>query len=272
MTRVGSTVLRCGRAQAEFWRLGEGSSPPLLLLPGALASASAVVASASVLAERFQVGVLALAVPGAADVGFSRADALGLIAQAAGRLRADAVDADLLLVLGESVGGVFALEAVAATPDSANWRVLCIDPPLAPARLWPVRQQLARALRSSAPSHRRFIAELARDLFGYGLADLGAQALDGQGAEALSYEPVYYPLLATCPVQVLILTGDEPLWPVRSTRRVPCCLDGADRFFIRHCLGEHVRLEVLEQVGHLLLRARPRVVLERALHWLEVTA
>jgi pimeloyl-ACP methyl ester carboxylesterase len=271
MVSVVRRLLHCRQSQAEFYLLAVSHRPPLLLLPGALTAATSVLASAEVFAEQFQVGVLAVTVPGVADVGFSRSDALDLIEQAAQQLRAGAASTARLLILGESVGGVLALEAAIGMSGAATLRVLCIDPPLAPARLWPVRRQLAHALRLSSSAQRRFIAELAQELFGYRVADLTGEDGGSIIAQDFSHEPVYHHLLATCPAPVLILTGDEPLWPVRPTQRVPCCLDQADRYFIEHCLRGHVQLEVFEQVGHLVLRVRPRQVLASALRWLEAT-
>ncbi|WPL15031.1 MULTISPECIES: alpha/beta fold hydrolase [Thiorhodovibrio] len=242
--------------QARLLQVGQNGAPPLLLIPGALTAAQGLLPVAHVLAQRYRVGVLDVSVPIGGGDCFTLPQAVTLAANAVHHLAER--DAEKPLVIGESAGGLIGLELARTHPALLAGLVLA-DPPLAPAKLWHVRAAMQQAI-SPAPAAEltltvRFFADYARELFGYAVA-----------AGETDTEPLYFDAVAQCHAPVLILTGEEPLWPMRQSARVPCCLDALDSWVLER-IGKSVSVQRLPGGDHILLRRHPQESLDMIAEW-----
>lgn len=151
------------------------------------------------------------------------------------------------LVIGESLGGLIALEMAAR-----GWRAVAIDPPLAPQKLW-VLQGVVPQILARNPD-QPWLAEFVRVFFGIG-ADGSAEARN------------YWPLLDAVAQPVDIVAASEPLWPVRpiaiAPETTPSVLDEVDAWRLarhpkvrfRQAQGPHALLTDAEaSIGPILSR------------------
>jgi pimeloyl-ACP methyl ester carboxylesterase len=152
----------------------------------------------------------------------------------------DAVTAALhnrtVFVVGESLGGLVAL-AMAGLKTGPVQGIIAADPPITMAKLWHVRDALRNAVANDPTN--QFIQSFALNIF-------GVDSAEGY------HERIYFPLIEAALMPVLILTGDVPLFPMRSAKAVPCMIDDVDRYVIERLAGS-VKLEVVPACSHLLL-------------------
>lgn len=241
--------------QARLLEVGQAGTP-LLLIPGALTAAESLLPVARVLAQRYRVGVLESSVPVGEGACFRLPQAVSQAANAVQHLTDGAGQA---LLLGESAGGLIALE-LARTQPALLARLVLADPPLAPAKLWHVRSAMQQAVQQAQAQGRteapRFFADYAQALFGYALANRQRER-----------DMLYYPALAQCPVPTLILTGDEPLWPARQSERVPCLLDAQDLWLLAQLDAPRLLVNRITQADHIFLRRHPQACLRLIDGW-----
>jgi pimeloyl-ACP methyl ester carboxylesterase len=125
-------------------------------------------------------------------------------------------------VCGESVGGLIALAMVT---DCAGRLVL--DPPLRPAKCWPILPGFEERLAAN-PS----LAPFMHEVFGMGARE----------------ERDYTPLLRGPRAEVLV--GELPLYPERESRLTPSLVDEPERDMIR--AADHLRLMIAPGAGHVI--------------------
>lgn len=142
-----------------------------------------------------------------------------------------------VVVVGESLGGLVAL-ALGGLHIGQIKGVVAADPPLSVAKLWHVRDAICSAVAGDPAN--LFLHSFAVNIFGV--------LPDGS-----VYERLYYYLIENSKTPVLILTGDVPLFPVRSIIVVPCLIDDVDRYVIDHLSGNRAHIQTVPGCGHLLL-------------------
>lgn len=132
-----------------------------------------------------------------------------------------------VLLCGVSIGGLVAL-ALKAAPVR---RRVIVEPPLVMSKAWPltpvVRAHLAQARSADQTA---FIANV------FGVTASGED------------ERLYGRLLADASGPVLVLVGDEPLYPERATARMPSLVDEPERTLLAATPG--VTLTVIPNAGH----------------------
>lgn len=250
-------------ASVRLLEFGNPIAAPLLLIPGALTAAQGLLPVAQVLAQQFRVGVVDVSVP-ADQARFCLDRAVEQTAHAVQHL---ATGSNAVLVLGESAGGLIALELAHANrwADTPLAGLVLADPPLVPAKLWHVRAAMQQAVGAAATTEHsaaeRFFADYARELFGYAL--IGTQR---------DTEPLYFDALTQCRVPVLILTGDEPLWPVRQSLRVPCLLDAQDMQTLATLNAPGLSVKRMYGTDHIHLRREPGDCMAIIQRWLRDVA
>ena len=129
------------------------------------------------------------------------------------------------VVMGHSVGGLVAL----AMRSPSVRAVVALDPPLLPAKMWPV----IGALRGDLVGPRRDFIEA---LFG----------VSAEGIEPRDYRPLLDGLCR--PTTVVV--GSDPLMPPRAFERAPSFVDEPERaLFAAHPM---ITLRVAPNSGHML--------------------
>lgn len=213
--------------------------PVAVLLHGALGAAGVLAACLPVFAAGFEPVLCDL--PGHGRSPPVAAPSVELF----GRAVAAAVEARFpgrpVLLVGESLGGLVALDAAARLPGALA--VVAVDPPLSTAKQWHVGAAFHRCLAENPGN--RFLAEFAWNVFGI------------RADTAVIEERLYYPLLERVRRPALLLTGDVPLGLPRPMEAVACCLDAVDRFIVeRQFAGTALR--VVPGTGHVALREKPQ--------------
>ncbi|WP_332768114.1 alpha/beta fold hydrolase [Phenylobacterium sp.] len=145
-----------------------------------------------------------------------------------------------ITILGESLGGLVALNLAQIAPTGLIARVIALDPPLSTAKLWPVQQVLAQTF--ARQPHYKPLDEFAREIFG--------MSRDGQITDL-----TYFHLLAYAGVPVEVATGAEPLFPVRDPNVRPCLIDQTDLHILSAL--EHVRVHRIAGANHVLVESAP---------------
>ncbi|MBL8844740.1 MAG: alpha/beta fold hydrolase [Hyphomicrobium zavarzinii] len=144
-----------------------------------------------------------------------------------------------IVAVGESVGGLVALGlANGRTPGLKA--VIAADPPLSTAKQWPIYGNFTRRARENPIGD--YLMTFMFNTFGY-----TPQGIDG--------DRVYYSMVSAVKIPARILTGDSPLFPVRSQPVIPCLMDEVDRFLIRSLKNPHVSMDIIPGKGHLCLDA-----------------
>jgi len=142
-----------------------------------------------------------------------------------------------IIVVGESLGGLVALALGTGSLPMVRG-IVAADPPLTMGKLWHVTSAVQNHIASAKD---RFWTEFAFNIFGV------------EGDQLDPDDRIYYPLFDHLSVPTYLLTGDLPLFPVRSLAGVPCVIDAVDwRTILRHPC-KFVRLERINECGHLLL-------------------
>lgn len=142
-----------------------------------------------------------------------------------------------VVAVGESLGGLVAL-ALGGLGIEQLKGVVAADPPLSMTKLWHIRDAICSAVAGDQAN--QFLLSFAMNIFGI--------PPDGS-----VHERLYYHLIENSKVPVLVLTGDVPLFPVRSINAVPCLIDDVDRYVIDHLSGNRAHIQTVPGCGHLLL-------------------
>lgn len=142
-----------------------------------------------------------------------------------------------VLIVGESVGGLIALQ-IGATWPGAVAGILAADPPLAMRKLYNAQWIMKKLSKGS-----EFMQRLSEEVFG----------VYGDRIE----DRFYYDLIGACHCPVSILTGDLELLPPRQIDGAPCCLDGTDRYIVETFFADRATFQRKADAGHLLLVDHP---------------
>jgi pimeloyl-ACP methyl ester carboxylesterase len=144
-----------------------------------------------------------------------------------------------IVIVGESVGGLVGLGVSdGALPCIKG--VVAADPPMSTGKQWPIYSNFLH--RAKTRPIGDYLMEFFRHAFGFTL-------------EGVSTDRLYYPLIARVQVPALILTGDVPLFPVRTLSGIPCLLDDVDRTIIAAFAKSNVTMKTIKDAGHLCLDA-----------------
>lgn len=146
-----------------------------------------------------------------------------------------------IVLLGESLGG---LVAAAAAPIVDAAFSLLLDPPLTMGKQWAVQKNIRSVCKEVSAEDVGWITAIAETMFG----------MEPTGIRDLRYHNLLGPIAGRC----AILTGDEPLLPVREKlMNVPCCLDDEDIALIRDRFGEAIQIMRFSGTGHPLVDQQP---------------
>ena len=211
--------------------------PLVVVLHGALRNSETTRAWHPLLAEQFDV--LFVDLPGH---GYSPADGEPSIQAFILRFR-EFIRRHLahraFVIVGESVGGLVGLGVADGSLPCVKG-VIAADPPMSTAKQWPIYSNFLH--RAKTRPIGDYLMTFFRNAFGF--------TLDGVLTDRL-----YYPLVARVKVPALILTGDLPLFPVRSLPGIPCLIDDVDRTIIAAFANPNVAMKTIKDAGHLCLDA-----------------
>ncbi|MBB1073512.1 tetratricopeptide repeat protein [Rhodoferax sp. 4810] len=155
------------------------------------------------------------------------------------------------LIIAEGFSSLIALQLTTAHRDFSLPPLVLLDPPLAPAKLWPLRRLVGNYSKENC------WRQLAYTWLGY-----------HDNVEDNTAEPLYYADLANYPAPILLLTGDLPLWPLRMTRTSPCYLDQSDCYFLAGM--PQVQLEHMANCDHWVMRSAPTAACQVLLKWWQI--
>jgi pimeloyl-ACP methyl ester carboxylesterase len=143
-----------------------------------------------------------------------------------------------VVIVGESVGALIGLGLADGQVREIKG-VLAADPPLTTAKQWSIFGNFTRRARKS-PGLSDYLMSFMYEVFGY-------------TADTIVADRIYYGYVAAARVPVLMLTGDVPLWPVRSMETIPCLLDGMDVWMLRTIKNTHISTTTIAGSDHLCL-------------------
>jgi pimeloyl-ACP methyl ester carboxylesterase len=177
-----------------------------------------------------------------------------------------------LVLIGESVAGLFLIKAAQALPTTKA--IIGLDVPLTMSKLWTnlgsqqgiwqqYKAQADQAVEDQKPLHQRvfqFINEFMIDVYGYNFNTYN------MGGPIKRMGAIHYPLFAELTAPMLILCGDAPLMPPRNLQAndcFPCGFDDVDRFVLERLYPDTVTVEQVDFCGHLTVRDQPREILAK---------
>jgi hypothetical protein len=226
-TRLGLIRLQ-GRAEAF-----DSRRTVLVVIPGVFAGPEALQAlpdHLGVLADVCRLSLPGASAPLLADNG------LAAVANAVSEALEVMFDGRRVVLCGVSIGGVVAMAAQASNVT----RIVALDPPLVPARIWPAHAGLRAAQAKPGP----FATALA--------------ALFGSDWEDPAQVPDHRWVLDGLTIPTDVMLAGDPLSPPRTLDRWPSLVDGPER----QRLARHprVRLHTAAGAGHnLVFQAQPAV-------------
>lgn len=215
--------------------LERDNRPVLLMIHGALRNSSVLFEWVNLCGDEFDVVFVDL--PGHGRSSSPATATIEGIATSVGDAITAALGKREIVVVGESLGGLVAL-ALGGLQLQPIRGIIAADPPLTMSKLWHVRRAMSDAVAGTPDN--QFLKSLALNVFGV-------------GADEAAHERIYYDLVEKIHVPVLILTGDVPLFPVRSCNAVPCLIDDVDRHVVGRLAANKVEFKTVADCGHVLL-------------------
>lgn len=138
---------------------------PILLIPGALTDAKALLAVVQPHANQCLVAIPEVSTPEVWNgLPFDLNIARQIAEKACHHLYSKT--GQLPILVGESAGALIGLRCAQAASAPIKALIL-IDPPLAPAKLWHIRSSISQAVQKSPPNVAAFIESYAHALFGF---------------------------------------------------------------------------------------------------------